>query len=152
MVISVFFAFILITQVSYAQQNVGAVLTRGIGFLANLSYPAKSSRARTSAETGLLPIHIGTGGKKLQLAEMGKSIRNLTLFPNPASTTINIKPAGNSDSEEYTLRIMDVSGLIKVREVWNGNPIDISALPPGFYTILLCKEDKIFTQKLVIAR
>ncbi len=72
---------------------------------------------------------------------------NFKLFPNPATTTLNVSNSGNLST--YT--ITDLLGkIILVGTINNQSNIDVSTLSKGIYVFNASQNDKIISKKLVI--
>ena len=73
--------------------------------------------------------------------------RNILLYPNPVSSTLNIS-SGNSIRD---IRLLDETGRQLLHRVVNGNTItvDIRHLPPGLYLVQMNTGDRIVTEKIV---
>ena len=76
---------------------------------------------------------------------------NLTFFPNPSSDYLQINFTANN---VYQVSIFDMSGkIVFKKEVYNNNdPINISLIENGFYTLQVKNKDIIRTKKLMIQR
>jgi 1,4-alpha-glucan branching enzyme len=72
---------------------------------------------------------------------------DLTIFPNPTSGLITIKDLDGI----FTFRIMNADGRqVMQTEISNGDTIDLSHLPRGFYFIQINNKSKYKSAKLVI--
>lgn len=70
------------------------------------------------------------------------------IWPNPARELINIE-VENGNSELF-FRIIDAIGRCCFTEVQRGMQIDISSLPPGIYSIVLCNDkNESFVKRFV---
>ena len=70
------------------------------------------------------------------------SIRNFTLFPNPATNTVNI----SGDLKDY-YQVRDITGKLVIDKT-KGNSIDISTIKPGMYFVSILENNrKIQTMK-----
>lgn len=78
------------------------------------------------------------------------TLTDISIYPNPASTTIQLS---NIDSENTEIRIFDLSGK-KVFQQLKGtntqNSIDVSNLNSGLYVLSITEENKKFSKKLMI--
>jgi hypothetical protein len=73
-----------------------------------------------------------------------------TIFPNPTDGKFRIQ---TNSTETQRLQLSDINGrLILNRSISTGAEIDVSNLDNGIYYLSLRSEDKIFNQKLIIAR
>jgi hypothetical protein len=65
----------------------------------------------------------------------------VTLFPNPATSTVNVKIEANTRANNTVITLYDLSGRAVYREEFMRNTglvikqLDISKLNPGFYTM-----------------
>jgi len=73
--------------------------------------------------------------------------RNIRLYPNPATTKLNI--SGLTTVGETTATIFDISGRQMLTTVMNANAIDISRLQAGMYLLKLTTAEGTFTQRFV---
>ncbi|WP_225865831.1 T9SS type A sorting domain-containing protein [Dyadobacter aurulentus] len=147
--ITVFFITILIGHSSYAQENVGAVLERGIGFTSNLSYPAKKSRGRLSAEPSERANPDQPAPRSLLKGE-------LTIFPNPAWAVTKLKVTNMTDhavGQGYVLQVHSTDGRLVHQQAWSaGQGLDVTRIPEGTYIVTVRRDDLVFSQKLIVKR
>jgi len=73
------------------------------------------------------------------------------VFPNPASTFINVRVHSASGQ----IKITDISGKIFCNTTFNSNPVgllkvDISGYPAGLYFIRLEEENTVYTDKFIV--
>jgi minor extracellular serine protease Vpr len=117
--------------------------------------------ARTDSKTGTLPpdghLRWGHGKvhawKAVQEALNALSIQNnhkenaLILFPNPANHTIHLQlPIGN---HQAIITIYDMQGkTIMHTEVNTAEPLSISQIPSGLYTVTALSQSKTFKGKV----
>jgi len=84
------------------------------------------------------------------LRDISKSTPELafTLSPNPAQDMVYLTFENELEMSEVKVEIRDVLG----RLIYEGNSkvLDISVLNPGVYTVSIVKNDKIFSQKIVL--
>jgi photosystem II stability/assembly factor-like uncharacterized protein len=73
--------------------------------------------------------------------------RTLTIYPNPASQSIII----TSDSQPVlSYELLDINGRRLVSTASpDSSPIDVSALPPGVYLIIVQRSDRRFVRRFV---
>lgn len=73
-----------------------------------------------------------------------KDNQDISIYPNPASTELNI--LGDFTG---TIELLDLSGRLITQEVVNSNTIDISHLNPGLYVLVLRNQvgEKVLVQK-----
>ena len=82
-------------------------------------------------------------------------IRNLNIFPNPASKVINVQYS-LTDACKVTFRLSDMTGTLILIHSADGKTgendqlIDISAFHPGIYLLQICNEQSLQTRKLII--
>ncbi len=74
----------------------------------------------------------------------------ITCYPNPAANSVEI---GLTDVPEM-VEIFDVAGKICFKAAYPAIPlrVDVSAFPPGAYTVKLISGDKISNERFVITR
>ena len=79
-------------------------------------------------------------------SKISETVTGFYLFPNPATDKL-ILQSGISGGEKLTLRLIDVTGRILISEdsFVTGTPLDISALPPGYYTLQLIYRQNKYT-------
>jgi len=76
---------------------------------------------------------------------------NFTLYPNPASSQVNLKLPEGVKPER--IRVFNLAGQVVVDKVYDSNSIDVSNLTTGIYLLqLTIKNSSPSTQKLVIIR
>ncbi len=73
----------------------------------------------------------------------------ITLFPNPASTILNID-AGTEKIQG--IRIFDMSGRLVLQQNGNHSSVDVSALSPGVYQVLLNTGKTLPVSRKIIIR
>ncbi|MCH7658103.1 MAG: T9SS type A sorting domain-containing protein [Bacteroidetes bacterium] len=75
--------------------------------------------------------------------------RNIRVFPNPFSTSLNVIFPGQPGLKEISL--LDISGkeLIKIVSEHNEFTLDGSHLPAGLYFLRIRKDDKSYVKKIV---
>jgi len=75
--------------------------------------------------------------------------RNIRIFPNPFSTSLNVIFLGNSGHREIS--ILDISGkeLVKTVTEQSELAIDGSQLPPGLYFLRIREDDNSYVKKVV---
>lgn len=76
---------------------------------------------------------------------------DVEVFPNPATTTVNIRVETNSDAV-VAMNLRNVHGqLLKQINTSDRNlTLDVSALAPGVYTLQVQQDGEVKTQRLVI--
>ncbi|MBV7529423.1 reprolysin-like metallopeptidase [Chitinophaga sp. sic0106] len=98
------------------------------------------SGANSSTTCYTLRVQLGTASKETDrlTKEEGPQV---TVFPSPANSTLNINIAGNKGKAE--IRIFDVSGHVVMRRVHNTSTLQVSiaTLPPGVYMVSVKNED-----------
>ncbi len=73
----------------------------------------------------------------------------LHLYPNPASTTLNIS-LGDETVSSFDVKVIDLSGkTMLIRKMGNERTIDISSLNTGIYLIQIKTDEGIFTRKFI---
>ncbi len=63
------------------------------------------------------------------------AVQALVVWPNPGGDVLHVNRSGNTIRD---LELLDATGrvVLKRTSVINNNPIDVSALSPGTYTVL----------------
>jgi len=75
--------------------------------------------------------------------------KNVTIFPNPANTTLNVV---SELEEEFTIQLFDLYGK-KISENRAGNNrIDVSQIPAGMYLVKLNFEEASVSKKITVQR
>lgn len=113
-------------------------------------------------------LKIRIGGNGLRVAGDGNvvegeggSVADFDVFPNPAHSTVLIKPVRTTatEIEEVILNVLDVSGrqLISQTFLLVGDDqhlftLDVSTLPAGLYMVQLVQGEATAVRKLLIAR
>jgi WD40 repeat protein len=75
----------------------------------------------------------------------------LTVYPNPASTTVNIRL--NTGNDETTVSLYDLSGKLVHSKALSGMAeykMDVSGLPKGIYLVKATSGNQQWQQKLVV--
>jgi hypothetical protein len=78
----------------------------------------------------------------------------VTIFPNPATTKVNVKIEANTRANNTIITLYDLSGRVVYQEAFKRNTgmvikqLDISKLNPGFYTMEVVTDinDRISTK------
>ncbi|WP_035361318.1 T9SS type A sorting domain-containing protein [Dyadobacter alkalitolerans] len=74
---------------------------------------------------------------------------SITIYPNPAILTANVKSEGNL--EGFDLEIFDQRGLRCMKQAnWNAQTIDVSKLQTGIYFVRFKKGKESYLEKLVV--
>ena len=69
----------------------------------------------------------------------------ISIYPNPASTSITIHGIDNLDKVE----IIDMNGTIQTAYAHHGT-IDISGLNPGVYLLRMANSERLITKRFVV--
>ena len=87
------------------------------------------------------------------IAEAHANTANFTLYPNPAKEQI-ICQLPDAGAEEAELTIYDAMGRVVMRQhlTSSSQPISLTSLPAGLYTLTLQTGGKKFTQRLSVLR
>jgi len=87
-------------------------------------------------------------GKKFSvgISNVNKSLNSVNIYPNPASSTVNI-----DTEKEFVLKIYNQIGRL-IETFYNKNVIDVSAYSEGLYFLNINTDDKSFTKKLIIKK
>jgi len=98
----------------------------------------------TDYPVGLLPNGIYNAGEvPLNIDSFSQTA--LQLYPNPATTFLNI-----NTSETVDITIMDISGRMVKQIKSHGQPISLAGIHSGMYVVLLKQNGIQSTQKLII--
>jgi hypothetical protein len=81
---------------------------------------------------------------------------NLQVFPNPADEKLNVTWKENND-EAVEITITDINGKVvfagkHIASFENDWPLEISALIPGVYTVIVSGKEFMSTSKFIVAR
>lgn len=76
-------------------------------------------------------------------------LKDVTIYPNPASNTVNIKSI-NSDIEQIEIYNLQGKRVLKLINFKGKNQIDVSNLSKGIYILKAKSDDKMFSKKLII--
>ncbi|HEU0137667.1 MAG TPA: T9SS type A sorting domain-containing protein, partial [Flavobacterium sp.] len=82
----------------------------------------------------------------LNISEFNKE--NISVYPNPVSSELNIKIASPFDS--FSATVYDMSGRPVVSSDHYTGTINTSMLSDGFYMLKLTIDNKDFTQKIIV--
>ena len=79
--------------------------------------------------------------------EEGDSNTKFTVYPNPATTTINI----DTNIAEYAVSLISVDGRKVIqRKMANSNSIDISNVPKGIYILEVTTPNERVSKKIIL--
>lgn len=127
-------------EVENASQDSGAVVrlaTCKTGKTNQMFYDADNRNTNFSSATGVVePI----------------SETEISIYPNPAQSTLNIAVPGIQSEEAYTLELFNTIGqTVLNRTSLEGelNTIDIGSLPTGVYWVKLVQGKQTFSKKLI---
>lgn len=114
------------TSISFASINAGWV-----GAVGNFDYgPDKPA---------LFKFNLMSGTKEFLVAEP-----NISLFPNPATDLLNVEWPETLNGP-VTVSIYTIQGaLVRQSSLPVGQSLEVSALPPGLYTLKLVEDGKVF--------
>lgn len=139
-------------------KTMDSIVTTGlIGGLNDLIIPAGSNDAyvlilevkltTATSDLSVMKHAVTAGATGLQIAEA--NTHELNIFPNPATSTLNIQQNGSEASDIY---LTDLSGRVVLQtELPVGqSQIDISSLPKGLYFIRVGSEVGNICKKLII--
>ena len=74
--------------------------------------------------------------------------RDFDVYPNPASSIVNIKTSNTSDAIDVS--VFDISGKEVIRERLQNNELNVSQLHTGLYVLRLTQNNATTTKKLAI--
>jgi hypothetical protein len=96
------------------------------------------------------PVMKESGISALDPSEAGEV--QFRIFPNPATTEVNVSVSGISDKQQSVLDLFGIRGNKLFTRTLTGSEnisFSVSDLPPGIYTLRLISGDKVQTRKLV---
>lgn len=77
----------------------------------------------------------------------------LGVYPNPATSLVNVKVPGFEQGAIYTLSVYSLNNMrLLAEKKWNGDPLDVSSYPNGLYLLVLKRRGETHSQRLVISR
>ena len=101
---------------------------------------------------GGLTLYMGTGQVGIEVDQKPKG--ELILFPNPTSSTLNLRFSG-STGENVQITVRDIFGKVvrqlNMRDTYNMT-INIADMPQGVYFCTLDQSNRSLTSKFVVAR
>ena len=105
----------------------------------------------------LVRWHISGDAGATPVNELPSIADQVAVFPNPASNLLNIQFTLREQSSRMEAVLMDVSGKMVYRNVWDGvlrevKPIPTSTLPAGIYVLKLHTAAGTAVKKIVIER
>ena len=97
-----------------------------------------------------LPIYVELGVVASSVNEGNDLPGNISVYPNPAYTTItvSIPSGGKSESDSYRIQISDLLGQVMIKEN-DHHQIDISSLANGVYIISVRQGQNNFVQRFI---
>lgn len=72
--------------------------------------------------------------------------KTLTAYPNPCAAMLQLSGA---PVENKAFRINDITGRLQAKGIYTRSGVDVSALPPGLYTVIISCADGIAAGKFV---
>lgn len=102
--------------------------------------------------------YVDTCSTPTNIVEITQEDNEIFIFPNPATTTLNIR-IPNSSANSYQLQnveIYNLSGQIvltkKIKVFGNTYSINISTLPVGSYFVRVFGEENVWAEKFVVVK
>ncbi|WP_031527141.1 M4 family metallopeptidase [Dyadobacter crusticola] len=93
-------------------------------------------------------------GAKIALRVYGFEVKypevQMTVFPNPASSEVELMPGLYKKGLQHPLEIFDQQGRAVLNVNWEGEKVDISNLTEGTYIVRVRRGELTFTQKLIV--
>lgn len=85
----------------------------------------------------------------IDLGIQNSNLENISLYPNPAISVINLKNAGNSD-----IKVYDVLGklVLSATDISMDQEINVSKFEIGTYFIKISKDSNISTKRFVVSK
>ena len=123
--------------------------------------PVNASRIRvsmknSSSSTGIIEFKvIGKLSSSLSVSE--KTIKSISVFPNPASDKVTLNLGDLATSKNLNISVLDMSGkLIWSKKTIGKNQITLYTqdmnLKNGIYLIKISNSEKVETAKIVVSR
>ncbi|MET4105593.1 M43 family zinc metalloprotease [Hymenobacter sp. UYP22] len=96
----------------------------------------QSSRMNALFATGGARVGLATSNGAT--APLTTAATSLTLYPNPATDQLNIRTAMDTPASNWTAKVYDLRGFeMKQTRTSASGTLDVSALPTGFYQVVL---------------
>ena len=77
------------------------------------------------------------------------AIDNVSIFPNPATDVLHI--SFNTDSDDYTISLMDLQGRTLISETGSSNvSFSVADLSKGSYLVTIANEVGVYTENVVV--
>jgi hypothetical protein len=94
------------------------------------------------------PYHYNCNGNPIRIVSLPLAgTFSLTLFPNPATTMLQVRGASGGP---FTYRISDISGRRALAGTCTNNTLEIATLPVGFYMLTIWeREGRVYNQRFV---
>ncbi|WAC14541.1 T9SS type A sorting domain-containing protein [Dyadobacter pollutisoli] len=80
------------------------------------------------------------------------AIKNLKVYPNPASQQVQIELPETPGKEGFMLEVSNMKGQCMLSQKWNGEKLNVSQFQSGIYIVTLRKDRQYYSQKLVVKR
>jgi hypothetical protein len=113
--------------------------------IVTVEYQSITSGTTTSKQ---VDIYVNTAALSVGVNEKESAASNFIIYPNPASTDINVFLPNNTTAT--SIQVIDVTGKV-VASINNSNSINVSALAKGIYYVKVKSMDAILQKPLVIA-
>ena len=76
----------------------------------------------------------------------------MVVYPNPASSRVQIMPGMHHNGQAFALQVIDQQGRTVIGREWAGEELDVSTLAEGLYIVKVQRDKLLFTQKLIVKR
>jgi hypothetical protein len=76
----------------------------------------------------------------------------LTVFPNPASSEVQIMPGLYKKGKPLPLQVYDQQGRLVMGRNWAGEKLQVSNLVEGTYIVKVQRGELMFSQKLIVTK
>lgn len=125
-------------------------LTVGATYYLKVWLESASSRSQVQSENGTFTIQANESSV-LSVDDVTKLNNNLFVFPNPASSIVNIKTLNNDIIEKVELfNMLGKRVLSKKNNQYKKLTIDIANLPKGIYFLRTKIKNQITSKRLII--
>jgi hypothetical protein len=89
---------------------------------------------------------------KIRSLEVKYPELELTVFPNPASSEVQIMPGLYKKGKPLPLQVYDQQGRLVMGRNWAGEKLQVSHLVEGTYIVKVQRGELMFSQKLIVTR
>jgi len=97
------------------------------------------------------PYRLGTGIQTAMEEEMPAATGGIGLWPNPAQDNLYVSlPAGYDAQHAMRYTLCNMAGATVQEAAWNGDAIDVSALPAGYYLLQITDGTQRWTKPVAV--